>query len=62
MYKIQERRKYVRIEKPYITRFRVKPNDGRVTKNWDMVAARNLSAGGISYILIQIWKLVHFWI
>jgi hypothetical protein len=49
MYKIQERRKYIRIEKPYIIRFRVKPNDDRVTKDWDMVATRNLSAGGIFF-------------
>jgi hypothetical protein len=49
MDKIPEKRKYVRIEKPYITHFRVKPNDGRVTKDWDMVAARNLSAGGIFF-------------
>ncbi len=49
MYKIQEQRKYVRIEKPYITRFRVKPNDDKVTKDWDTVAVFNLSAGGIFF-------------
>ena len=49
MDKISEKRKYVRIENPYITRFRVKTNDGRVTRDWDMVAARNLSAGGIFF-------------
>ncbi len=49
MGKIQEQRKYVRIEKPYITRFRVKPNDDKVTKDWDAVVVFNLSAGGIFF-------------
>ena len=49
MYKIPEQRKYVRIEKPYITRFRVKPCDDIVTKDWDTVAVINLCAGGIFF-------------
>jgi hypothetical protein len=49
MGKIQEQRKYVRIEKPYITWFRVKPNDDKVTKDWDMVAVFNMNAGGIFF-------------
>ena len=51
MYKISENRKYKRIEKPYITRFRIKsyaPRD-MVTKDWDMVAVNNLGAGGIFF-------------
>ena len=49
MYNIPEQRKYVRIERPYITRFRVKPCDDFVTKDWDTVAVINLSAGGIFF-------------
>ena len=51
MYKISENRKYKRIEKPYITRFRVKSYEPRdmVTKDWDMVAVNNLGAGGIFF-------------
>ena len=44
--KIPEQRKYVRIEKPYITHFRVKPCDGEASNVWDSVAVVNLSAGG----------------
>ncbi len=47
MYKISERRKYPRIEKPYITRFQVKINVDMICKEWDMVVVINLSAGGI---------------
>ncbi len=49
MNKIPERRKHVRIKTPYITRFRVKPYDDMVSKDWDTVAAFNLSAGGIFF-------------
>ncbi len=48
MFHIDERRKYQRIEKPYIVRFRVKPdeNQSAATFNWDLVAVKNMSAGG----------------
>ncbi len=48
MFHIDERRKYQRIEKPYIVRFRVKPdeNQNQVVSNWDLVAVKNMSAGG----------------
>ncbi len=49
MYKFPERRKYVRIENPYLIRFRVKTYDDIVTKDWDMVVIVNLSAGGIFF-------------
>ncbi len=49
MNKIQERRKYVRIEKPYLIRFRVKPYDGRVAKDRNIIVIANLSAGGIFF-------------
>ena len=49
MYNIPERRKYVRIEKPYIIHFRVKPCDGEASNNWDAVAVVNLSAGGMFF-------------
>ena len=39
MYEISEKRKYKRIEKPYIVRFRIKPyeNQAVVSKDWNMV-------------------------
>ena len=49
MGQIQEQSKNVRTKKPYITRFRVKSNDGKVSKDWDTVAVFNLSAGGIFF-------------
>ena len=47
----QERRKYRRIEKPYITRFRIKPDkiQKMVPANWDLIGVKNLSAGGILF-------------
>ena len=47
MYRISERRKYPRIEKPYITQFQVKINADMICKEWDMVVVINLSASGI---------------
>ena len=51
MYKLSENRKYKRIEKPYIVRFRIKPyeNQDVVPKDWNMVAVNDLGAGGISF-------------
>ncbi len=47
----QERRKYRRIEKPYITRFRIKPDKIQkiASSNWDLIGVKNLSAGGILF-------------
>ncbi len=47
MYRVSERRKHPRIEKPYITRFQVKINVDMICKEWEMVTVINLSAGGI---------------
>ena len=47
--KIPQQRKYVRIEKPYITHFRVKPCDGEASNNWETIAVVNLSAGGLFF-------------
>lgn len=44
MYDIAEKRRFKRIEKPYMTRFRIKPGG-----NWDMVAVNDLGAGGIFF-------------
>ncbi len=51
MYNNAEKRKYLRIEKPYMARFRVKPyeNSGAVSTDWDMVAVNDLGAGGIFF-------------
>ena len=51
MSKAQERRKYRRIEKPYITRFRIKPDkiQNMVPTNWDLIGLKDLSAGGILF-------------
>ncbi len=54
MCKVTEVRKYARIEKPYITAYRVKPFDGMVSKDWDMVVVINLSAGGIFFLAKQL--------
>jgi hypothetical protein len=47
----QERRRYRRIENPYITRFRIKPDkiQKMVPTNWDLIVEKNLSAGGTSF-------------
>ncbi len=44
MYDIAEKRRFKRIEKPYMTRFRIKP--GGI---WDMVAVNDVGAGGIFF-------------
>jgi hypothetical protein len=51
MFKGQERRKYKRIEKPYMVRFRVKKYLGleMPSADWDIVNVKNLSAGGILF-------------
>ncbi len=47
----RERRKFKRVEKPYITRFRVKPDEvhDMVPTYWDMVAVNDLCAGGVFF-------------
>ncbi len=44
----QEKRKYKRIEKPYIARLRIKQYEGLEISSaeWDIVALKDLSAGG----------------
>ncbi len=44
----KERRKYKRIEKPYMVRLRVKHHEGLKTSSagWDWVVLKDLSAGG----------------
>jgi hypothetical protein len=44
MYDIAEKRRFKRIEKPYMTRFRIKP-----AGTWDMVAVNDLGAGGVLF-------------
>jgi hypothetical protein len=44
MYDIAEKRRFKRIEKPYLTRFRIKP-----AGTWDMVAVNDLGAGGVFF-------------
>ncbi len=48
MYKGQERRKYKRIEKPYMARFQIRSDEAQEMESddWDSVTLRNLSAGG----------------
>ncbi len=48
MHNVQKRRKYKRIEKPYMARLRVKQYEGLEisSSEWDMVALKDLSAGG----------------
>ncbi len=51
MYNYAEKRKYIRIEKPYMARFRVKldRDPGVVSAGWDMVAVNDLCAGGVFF-------------
>ncbi len=51
MYNYAEKRKYIRIEKPYMARFRIKPdrNPSVVSTGWDMVAVNDLGAGGVFF-------------
>ncbi len=51
MYDHSEKRKYIKIEKPYMARFRVKPdgNPGAVSTDWDMVAINDLGAGSVFF-------------
>ncbi len=46
-----ERRKYKRIEKPYMARLRIKQYKGleKPSAEWDMVTVKDLSAGGIRF-------------
>ncbi len=47
----QERRKYRRIKKPFIARFRTKQYEGleMSSTEWDMVPVSDISAGGLSF-------------
>jgi hypothetical protein len=51
MYKGQERRKYKRMDKPVMVRFRTIPlvAEKMVSADWDVVAVRNLGAGGMLF-------------
>ncbi len=51
MNKLPNDRKHVRVVKPYVVRFRVKPGEtqNKVSKDWDMVTTNNLSANGIFF-------------
>ena len=55
MFYFDERRKYQRIEKPYIVRLRVKPDEGleMPSSKWDMVPVRDISAGGLAFKLYK---------
>lgn len=46
-----ERRKYQRVEKPIIIRFRISPNNDRqmASSEWDMVGVNDLSVGGLFF-------------
>ncbi len=52
MYNSQERRKYKRIEKPYMAGVRVKQHEGheKGSTGWDSVILKNLSAGGGTFL------------
>ena len=48
---ISDRRKYQRVEKPIIIRFRIRPQKGQkmTSSDWDMVGVNDLSAGGLFF-------------
>ncbi len=51
MYSGKERRKYKRMEKPVMVRFQTIPlvAEKMVSTDWDVVAVRNLGAGGMLF-------------
>ncbi|MFQ5686901.1 MAG: PilZ domain-containing protein [Candidatus Scalindua sp.] len=51
MYETSEKRKYQRVEKPIIIRFRIRPQKGQATapSDWDMVGVNDLSARGLFF-------------
>ncbi len=51
MCEASERRKYQRVEKPIIIRFRIRPQKGQemASSDWDMVGVNDLSAGGLFF-------------
>ena len=51
MFRGAEKRVYKRIQKPFIVRFRIKPEEdtGAIFPGWDVVTTQNLSAGGILF-------------
>ncbi len=55
MSNVQERRKYRRIEKPFMARFRVKQYEGleMSSTKWDTVPVRDISAGGLAFNYIK---------
>lgn len=51
MNKDTNKRKYGRVDKPYLVKFRIRPQINMETppSDWDMVAVKNLSATGIFF-------------
>ena len=51
MFNGQESRKYRRVEKPFMARFRIKQyEDLEMSSNdWDLVPVRDISAGGLAF-------------
>ncbi len=51
MYEVSEKRKYHRVEKPIIIRFRIRPQKDQEmpSSDWDMVGVNDLSAGGLFF-------------
>ncbi len=51
MYEVSERRKYQRVEKPIIIRFRIRPQKDQALppSDWDMVGVNDLSARGLFF-------------
>ncbi len=51
MCEVSERRKYQRVEKPIIIRFRIRPQKGQAiaSSDWDMVGVNDLGARGLFF-------------
>jgi len=51
MYNNTDRRKYKRVEKPIIIRFRIRPESGQemASSEWDMVGVNDLGVGGLFF-------------
>ena len=51
MIKGSEKRKYKRIEKPFVVKLKTLPDEAKetVSPDWDMVVAKDLGAGGVFF-------------
>ncbi len=56
MYNDIERRKYKRIDRPFMVKSRIRPDEviEKSSSDWDIVAVEDLGSGGVFLITIKI--------